>query len=106
MDVACLGGHGLYPTFAIAAAARCTAARMAEYVPQRHKCGDGPLMKASVICSTLGDELVSSSSVALIIMPFWQNPHIGTCSSIQACCTGCRASAVSFRWLAHRAGSP
>ena len=23
-------------------------------------------------------------------MPFWQNPHIGTCSSIQACCTGCR----------------
>ena len=24
-----------------------------------------------------------------MIWPFWQKPHCGTCSSIQACCTGC-----------------
>src|SRR4029079_7294919 len=94
----------------IAAAPRCTAVRMAEYVPQRHKCGDGPLMNASVICCTLGDALLSSSSVALIIIPFWQKPHIGTCSSIQACWTGCNVccacSGVSFRWVAQRAGRP
>ena len=29
--------------------------------------------------------VLSSSSVALIIMPFWQKPHSGVCSSIQAC---------------------
>ena len=23
-----------------------------------------------------------------MIWPFWQKPHCGTCSSIQACCTG------------------
>ena len=26
-----------------------------------------------------------------MICPFWQNPHCGTCSSIHACCSGCKA---------------
>ena len=42
-------------------------------------------MNASLISATVGWRRVSSSSVALIIMPFWQKPHKGVCSSIQAC---------------------
>src|SRR6478735_10693492 len=83
---------------------------MAEYVPHRHKCGDGPLMNAVLIWSTVGEGVDSSSSVALIIMPCWQNPHIGTCSLIHACCTGCSVPAATAGdrpfWLAHRADSP
>src|SRR6185295_903061 len=31
----------------------------------------------------------SRSTLAFMICPFWQNPHCGTCSSIQARWTGC-----------------
>ncbi len=41
-------------------------------------------------------------------MPFWQNPHCGVCSSIQACCTGWSvffaSSAERPFCLAHLAG--
>src|SRR6266480_6525329 len=41
-------------------------------------------------------------------IPFWQYPHCGTCTSIQACCNGCSAglAAVVPLSLAHSAGSP
>src|SRR2546423_5495810 len=41
-------------------------------------------------------------------IPFWQYPHCGTCTSIHACCNGCRAglAAAVPRSLAHNAGSP
>src|SRR5215510_9091387 len=99
-----------YLAFAIRLDAFCTASTIAEYVPQRQRCGEEPLMYAVLICSTDGDGVCSSSAVAVIIMPFWQKPHMGTCSSIQACCTGCKV------WLdadpdrpfcfAHRSGRP
>src|SRR3974377_2184952 len=38
---------------------------------QRPRCGDGPeFVKASLICARVGCGLLSSNSVALIIMPF------------------------------------
>ena len=78
---------------------------------QRHRLGDTPnVVKVSLICISDGFALLSRSSVALIIMPFSQNPHCGVCSSIHACCTGCSAyfasSAERPFCLAHRAGSP
>ena len=67
-------------------------------------------MKASLISLTEGFGLLSSNSVALIIMPLWQKPQSGTCSSIHACCTGWSMSlaCASDRCfcLAHRAGNP
>ena len=30
-----------------------------------------------------------------MICPFWQKPHCGTCSSIQACCTGCSVPSLA-----------
>src|ERR1700758_3781170 len=51
---------------------------------QRHKV----LAMVSRICVSEGFGFLSSSALAVIIWPFWQNPHCGTCSSIQACCTG------------------
>src|SRR2546423_1625378 len=41
-------------------------------------------------------------------IPFWQYPHCGTCTSIHACCNGCRAglAAAVPRSFAHNAGSP
>src|SRR5579862_4608786 len=84
------------PQECMAFAARCTASIIAAYVPQRHKCGDGSLfVKASLICCTVGFGFFASSSTATIIIPLWQYPHCGTCSSIHACCTGCSVFAAS-----------
>src|SRR6476659_2102454 len=52
---------------------------------QRHSV----LFIASRICASVGRGFLSSSAFAVMIWPFWQNPHCGTCSSIQACCIGC-----------------
>src|SRR3954468_7943561 len=43
----------------------------------------------SRICASVGFGFLSSSALAVMIWPFWQKPHCGTCSSIQACCIGC-----------------
>ena len=43
----------------------------------------------SRICASVGFGVLSSSALAVRIWPFWQKPHAGTCSSIQACWTGC-----------------
>src|SRR5215831_596292 len=43
----------------------------------------------SRICASEGCGFLSSIAFAVIICPFWQNPHCGTCSSIHACCSGC-----------------
>src|SRR4051812_8645341 len=43
----------------------------------------------SRICASVGCGFLSSSALAVMIWPFWQKPHCGTCSSIQACCRGC-----------------
>src|SRR5579871_1378171 len=43
----------------------------------------------SRICASVGCGILSSITFAVRICPFWQNPHCGTCSSIQACCSGC-----------------
>src|SRR5262245_18220595 len=45
----------------------------------------------SRICASVGFGVRDSSAVAAMIWPFWQNPHCGTCSSIQACWTGLSA---------------
>src|SRR5438270_54778 len=42
----------------------------------------------SRICASVGCGVRSSSAFAVRICPFWQKPQAGTCSSIQACCTG------------------
>src|SRR5579862_8810364 len=52
---------------------------------QRHRVRFIP----SRICASVGLGVLSSSALAVMICPFWQNPHCGTCSSIQACCSGC-----------------
>src|SRR5665213_791630 len=44
---------------------------------------------ASRICASDGFGFLSSSALAVIICPFWQKPHCGTCSSIHVCCSGC-----------------
>ena len=31
-----------------------------------------------------------------MIWPFWQKPHCGTCSSIQACCRGCNSPSLAI----------
>src|SRR5690348_17681406 len=43
-----------------------------------------------------------------MIIPFWQYPHCGTCTSSHACCTGCSftVAPVVPRCAAHKAGSP
>src|ERR1700682_4563120 len=51
---------------------------------QRHRV----LFIPSRISSSVGFGFLSSSALAVMICPFWQKPHCGTCSSIQACCTG------------------
>src|SRR5215469_2278608 len=69
---------------------------IAAYVPQRHKCGEGGVfVKACLICSTDGFGFFESNCTATIIIPLWQYPHCGTCSSIHACCTGCRVLSAS-----------
>ena len=52
---------------------------------QRHSVPAMP----SRICASVGCGFLSSSALAVMIWPFWQKPHCGTCSSIQACCSGC-----------------
>ena len=52
---------------------------------QRHKVA----FIASRICASVGCGFLSSIALAVMICPFWQKPHCGTCSSIQACCSGC-----------------
>ena len=52
---------------------------------QRHSVPAMP----SRICASVGFGFWSSSALAVMIWPFWQKPHCGTCSSIQACCSGC-----------------
>src|SRR5579863_7039093 len=52
---------------------------------QRHNV---PFM-VSRISASVGCGFLSSIAFAVRICPFWQNPHCGTCSSIQACCSGC-----------------
>src|SRR3954447_16873771 len=52
---------------------------------QRHSV---PFM-VSRICASVGCGFLSSMTFAVRICPFWQNPHWGTCSSIQACWSGC-----------------
>src|ERR1700724_3354562 len=42
----------------------------------------------SPIGASVGCGFLSSSALALMICPFWQKPHCGTCSSIHACCRG------------------
>src|SRR5665213_993074 len=44
---------------------------------------------ASRICASVGLGFLSSRTLAVMIWPFWQKPHCGTCSSTQACCSGC-----------------
>ena len=57
----------------MALAASCTASMMAAYVPQRHRCGEGGLLvKASLICTTVGFGFLASNSTAAIIIPLWQ----------------------------------
>src|SRR5215469_274306 len=69
---------------------------IAAYVPQRHKCGEGGVfVNACLICSTDGFGFFESNCTATIIIPLWQYPHCGTCSSIHACCTGCRVFSAS-----------
>src|SRR5262245_29846761 len=41
------------------------------------------------ICASVAFGLRSSNALAVMICPFWQNPHWGACSSIHACCSGC-----------------
>src|ERR1019366_981830 len=43
----------------------------------------------SRICASVGCGFLSSIAFAVMICPFWQNPHCGACSSIQACWSGC-----------------
>src|SRR3954468_1153030 len=43
----------------------------------------------SRIWASVGFGFLSSSTFAVMIWPFWQKPHCGTCSSIHACCSGC-----------------
>src|ERR1700680_3919632 len=52
---------------------------------QRHSV----LFIPSRICASVGFGCLSSSTLAVMICPFWQKPHCGTCSSIHACCSGC-----------------
>src|SRR5215813_445527 len=52
---------------------------------QRHSV----LFIVSRICVSVGLGFLSRSALAVMIWPFWQKPHCGTCSSIHACCTGC-----------------
>ena len=52
---------------------------------QRHSVPAMP----SRICASVGFGFLSSSALAVMIWPFWQKPHCGTCSSIHACCSGC-----------------
>src|SRR6516162_4269662 len=52
---------------------------------QRHKVA----FIVSRIWASVGFGILSSIAFAVIICPFWQKPHCGTCSSIQACCSGC-----------------
>src|SRR4029079_8106394 len=78
-------GHGYFPPFAITAAAFWIAVRIRGYVPQRHR---WPFI-AVRICASVGRLVVARRSAAWIIIPFWQYPQCGTCTSIHACCSGC-----------------
>src|SRR4029077_671687 len=44
---------------------------------------------ACVIWSSEGCGVLASKAAAVMICPVWQYPHCGTCSAIQACCSGC-----------------
>src|SRR3954470_20752569 len=59
---------------------------------QRHSVPAMP----SRICASVGRGLRSSSALAVMICPFWQKPHCGTCSSIQACCSGCSVPSLAM----------
>ena len=50
----------------------------------RHRAGAIP----SRISASVGFGFRSNRALAVMICPFWQKPHCGTCSSIHACCTG------------------
>src|ERR1700721_4417053 len=46
-------------------------------------------------CSLVGSEFLASSEAACMIWPDWQYPHCGTCSAIQAFCSGWSPLALS-----------
>src|SRR5205085_3229372 len=96
--------HRYFPPFAITAAACLIAVRIRGYVPQRQR---WPFI-AVRIWSSVGFFVVESRSAAWIIIPFWQYPQSGTCTSIQACWSGCKAglAAVVPRSFAQSAGRP
>src|SRR5215471_10279855 len=60
------------------------------------------------ICDSVGFLVVLSRSAAWIIIPFWQYPQCGTCTSIHACCNGCSAGDAADvpRCCAYSAGNP
>ena len=60
----------------------------------RHAAAQVPAIP-SRICASVGFGFRSSSTLAVMICPFWQKPHCGTCSSIQACCTGCSVPSLA-----------
>src|SRR5438270_8307909 len=45
--------------------------------------------------AAVGFGFLRRSATAVMIWPDWQYPHCGTCSAIQACCTGWLRSAES-----------
>src|SRR6266550_7702919 len=49
----------------------------------------------SRICASVGFGIFVRSATALMIWPFWQKPHCGTCSSIHARCTGCSVPSLA-----------
>src|SRR6185295_22537 len=59
---------------------------------QRHRVRAIP----SRISASVGFGFLSSNALAVMICPFWQKPHAGTCSSIQACCNGCSFPSVAI----------
>src|SRR5205085_11798796 len=65
-------------------AARFTARRIAMCVPQRHL----RPANASRICLSVGFGVSRSSAAAVMTQPEVQYPHWGTCSAMNAFCTG------------------
>src|SRR3984885_6459854 len=72
-------GHGYRPFIA-----RSMARGMRGYVPQRQMLPSMP----SMICWRVGRGFDLRSAAACMICPDWQYPHCGTCSAIQATCSG------------------
>ncbi len=84
------GSRGPFDHQTMPSPARTTARMIAAYVPQRQRWGLG-VVNACLIWAKDGLGTRLSRSTAASIIPHWQYPHCGTCSSIQACCTGCKA---------------